>query len=211
MSFLTESDITPDQILKAEIGSLLKVNPAWFIGCGIALLILGLLALGAPVFLTLASTVLLGVCLIIGGVVQLVMGFAHSASYYLRYHAHRWESILTGTCLLIGGLLMCVQPVAGAIFVTAFLGALFIFSGIGQIFVAIHSRHAPGYAWVLFGGVITAFLGVVLFLNLNGASLQFLGFLIAMELLMLGFVALSYGLCLRGLHKKHGDDETYLL
>ncbi|QCE33147.1 hypothetical protein FAI41_05790 [Acetobacteraceae bacterium] len=210
MTLLNNSDAHAD-MLKAEIASMIKVNPNWFIGSGAVLCLLGLLALSSPVGLTLASTVFLGIFLILAGVAQLTVGFVHTAAYHLKPHHPRWESILTGACLLIGGLLMCVQPVDGAIFVTACLGALFIFSGIGQVFVAIHTRHAPGHLWVLVGGIVTTLLGVVLFLNLNGASLQFLGLLIALELLMLGFVALSYGLSLKSLRKQHAEDDTYLL
>lgn len=107
MPLINESHPQAEHILEAEIASLLKVNPAWFIGSGAVLIILGLLALSYPVGLTLASTVLLGIFLIIGGVAQLVMGFAHSAANYLGRHTPRWETILTGACLLIGGLLMC--------------------------------------------------------------------------------------------------------
>lgn len=53
----------------------LKKNWGWFLALGIALVVLGAIALGASVAMTIVSMVLLGWLLIIGGVLEGVHAF----------------------------------------------------------------------------------------------------------------------------------------
>jgi uncharacterized membrane protein HdeD (DUF308 family) len=57
-------------------GEQLKKRWMWFVGLGVVLIVLGVIALGASVFVTLASMLLIGWLLIFGGVLEVIHAFA---------------------------------------------------------------------------------------------------------------------------------------
>ena len=83
----------------------LRKNWGWVLALGIALIVLGTVALGAAVFTTVASVMLFGWLLIIAGVAEggtRLLCAARGSGFFL--------DLLTGVLYLVVGLMFIVQP-----------------------------------------------------------------------------------------------------
>ena len=93
----------------------LKKNWGWALALGIALIILGMIALGAAVATTVASVLLFGWLLIIGGALEVAHGFVRRAwsGFFL--------DVLTGVLYLVVGFMFIRNPVEAAATLTLML------------------------------------------------------------------------------------------
>lgn len=87
------------------------IEPHWkpFLWQGVLLILLGVLALLAPGYSTLAAEILLGWIMLGGGAIRL-LGAIHTR----RSPGARWQFI-SAALLLVLGLLLILQPLAGVI------------------------------------------------------------------------------------------------
>lgn len=182
-----------------EDESRLGLRPGWFIGMGIALIVLGIIACIDAFSVTLASTVVLGILLMAGGIIQLIQGIMH----FKTNKTARWVNLLMGIFVLFAGLVLCVEPIAGSQVLTAILAGFLVLGGFSRIFWAVGVRGQSPDWWVsaLSGGV-TLVVGCLLYWYLPWSGLFFLGTLIAVELLMAGISSLMFGLGLRRFQKE---------
>jgi uncharacterized membrane protein HdeD (DUF308 family) len=169
----------------------LRRHSGWFVALGIALIILGVIALAYDAFTTIASVLVFGWLLVIGGVVEIIHGF----------QTHRWGGfflhLLAGLLFLVAGLLFVVNPLAGALSLTLFLGAFFLVGGVFEIIGAVRLR-APHWRWAVLGGVITAVLGLMLWAQWPGSGLWFIGFAVGISMIFRGWAWVMLGMMARG-------------
>ncbi len=153
----------------------------WLLGVGILLSILGLLLIVAPVLGTLAIDLLVGWFLIIGGVAQLIHAFMEKA----------WRGflleLLSGILYTVVGVLLVLHPMEGAQALTIFLAAFLTIEGIVRIAMALRVRPGHGWGWLLFGGIITVILAILIWSQLPGAALWVIGLLVGINLLFTGW------------------------
>lgn len=172
------------------IGDALRRHSGWFLVLGIVLIILGVVALAYDVLTTVASVLVFGWLLLIGGIVEIVHGF----------QTHRWGGfflhLLGGLVFLLAGLLFIVNPLTAALTLTLFLGAFFLLGGIFEIIGALRLR-APHWGWQVLGGVITAVLGVLLWAQWPVSGLWFIGFAVGISLIFRGLSWLMLGMMAR--------------
>ncbi|MGH6916201.1 MAG: HdeD family acid-resistance protein [Geminicoccaceae bacterium] len=153
----------------------------WLLGLGILLSVLGLLLIAAPALGTLAIDLLVGWFLIIGGAAQLFHAFMEKA----------WRGflleLLSGVLYLVVGLLLVFYPLAGAQALTIFLAAFLTVEGIVRIALALRVRPAQGWGWLLFGGIVTVILGVLIWVQWPSSALWVIGLLVGINLLFTGW------------------------
>jgi len=113
----------------------LKRNWGWFLGLGIALVVLGTIALGASVATTIVSVLLFGWLLIIGGVLEGV-----HASWRERGWGGFFIDLLTGVLYVVVGFMMVASPAATALTLTLLIALFLMFGGIFRIVVALILR-----------------------------------------------------------------------
>lgn len=163
----------------------------WFVALGVVLLGLGVLAWLDVAIVTLASTVVIGTLLLVGGVFQVLHAFMNP----------RWRGfifgLLAGVLYVIGGLLIISEPVQGAILLTILLVAAIIVGGIVRIVLALRHREVRAWGIVLLSGVVSFVVGILLYANMPWPGLWLLGTLIAIELLIQGAGWLYFGIALR--------------
>jgi uncharacterized membrane protein HdeD (DUF308 family) len=163
----------------------------WFVALGIVLIVLGIIAWLDVVAVTLASTIVIGAILLIGGAFQIFHSFM----------AKQWRSfifgLLSGVLYFIGGLLIMNEPVQGAVVLTLLLAAAIIVGGIVRIVLALRHRELRAWGVVLLSGLVSLAVGCLLFTSLPWSGLWVLGTLIAVELLLQGAGWLSFGIALR--------------
>jgi len=165
--------------------------PAWTLGLGAALSILGLLALAAP---WAASTVIDYVCagtLIAAGVSQLGMT---AATWTWRGF---WLTLLCGVLSIVAGTAMLAIPVEGIHALVTFLGLVILFEAAAKLAAAFSAPPGFPWGWILFDGIVTALLGGILLTSPAAQAGVYLGVLIGINLLSSGISFLAAGLWLR--------------
>lgn len=158
----------------------------WFTGLGALFVILGLIALAAAAFTTLATVLLLGVLLLAAGVAQIAHALATSRARGL--HA------VAGVVYTIAGGLIVIDPVGGAIGLTLLLGVFFLLGGLLRLLLAFQVRPSPRWGWVLLGGIVTILLGVLILSQWPSSAFWIIGLIVGLELLFSGVTLLSLGL-----------------
>lgn len=163
----------------------------WLVGFGILSTLFGVIALGSQVFLTIASVLLFGVLLAIGGGLQLFDAF--------KYHG--WKSTFLHAAIaliyLLTGVVMIADPAGAAIALTLFLGMALIIAGALRMIIAWQHQGLPGWKWAMGGGGVSALLGASILLGWPVSGLWVIGLVIAVELLINGWTAIFLGLAAR--------------
>jgi len=147
------------------------------------LLILGTLAILAPVVASVAATVFFGWLLLISGIVGLITTFR------ARQAPGFWWSLASALLGIIAGGLLLVWPVQGTLSLTAVLIAFLLIEGVVSIMYALEHRNALSgrWGWVLASGALDVLLGLLLLFGLPGTALWALGLLIGINMLFGGW------------------------
>ncbi len=163
----------------------------WLLALGVLLSALGLLLIAAPALGTLAIDLLVGWFLIIGGIAQLIHAFMEKA----------WRGFLlemaSGALYLVVGILLVFYPIAGAQALTIFLAAFLLVEGIVRIAMALRLRRAQGWGWLLFGGIATVILALLIWMQWPASALWVLGLLVGINLLFTGWSLTMMAIAMR--------------
>ena len=162
----------------------------WFIALGIVLVLLGMIALGASVVVTLASVLLFGVLFIISSIFQAIQAFQTRQSKGFFLH------LLAGLFDLVVGVLLVTHPTVGALTLTLLLAAFFLVGGLFRIVAAL-SLHFPHWGWALLGGVISILLGLLLWMEWPESGLWFIGMCIGIDMIFHGWGWIMLALAVR--------------
>ncbi len=163
----------------------------WFVALGVILIAIGIFAWIEVVATTLAGVILLGAAMVVGGVFQIIHSFAVRGWSGFLLH------ILMGVLYIIGGLLIMAEPVRGAVIVTVFVAVCLAIAGIMRMVLAVQHRELTGWWLMLFSGLITLLIGLLLYATLPWSGLWVIGTLIAVELVVQGITWVQFGLMLR--------------
>jgi uncharacterized membrane protein HdeD (DUF308 family) len=159
------------------------IDPKRMTTYGVIAIILGILAMVAPVITGLSIALLLGILVLVGGVVRLVWAFqAGSVGEGLL------KFLLAGLTLICG-LLMVVNPLFASGFLTIVLSLYFIVDGVSEIAVGVGTRRG----WFIFAGVVSILLGVLLWMQFPLSGAWALGILLGIKLLFIGLIMLMGG------------------
>jgi uncharacterized membrane protein HdeD (DUF308 family) len=88
-----------------------------------------------------------------------------SARLKKAMHDHWNLFLVEGIILTLLGIAAIVVPPLGGLFVTVFLGWLFLIAGIVGIIATLRARKAPGFGWSLLSGIVAVIAGGVLLWN----------------------------------------------
>ncbi len=169
----------------------LRRNWGWFLVLGIALIVLGMLALGVCTVLTTLLTVLfLGWLLLVEGVLHAVIAF------WAREWSGFFLHFLAGLLSVIVGLLMLTRPERAALALTLLLAIFFLVSGVFWIISALMLRY-PSWGWTLLSGAVNLLLGLVIWSALREDALQIIGILVGVNMLFNGWSYVAFALALR--------------
>jgi len=170
-----------------NVTSALRQFSTMFLIEGIVLVILGLLAVALPQIATIAVTVLLGWLFLISGVVGL------ATSFMARGAPGFWWALLSALVAIAAGVILVASPIQGALSLTFVLIALFLVQGIATVMYAIEHRRELSSRWglMLFSGVITLALAVMIIAGLPGTAGWALGLLAGIDMVFGGFALIA--------------------
>jgi uncharacterized membrane protein HdeD (DUF308 family) len=163
----------------------------WSILCGVALIVLGVLAVGSPALAAVAVNAVISWLIVLAGVVHLSLAFyAHKAGSVL------WK-LLVGLAYVFFGVYLIAHPALGVVSLTLVLASLFLVEGIFDIALFFQMRAIGGAAWILADGIITLALGLMIYLQWPSSSNWAIGTLVGVSLIVSGVTRLMLSLAVR--------------
>lgn len=155
---------------------------------GIGMIILGILAMGAPIVTGVAVGILVGVLIIAGGLAQAVYAFK----------AKSWGSgtvgVLLGGLSVLCGILMLGHPLFGLAFLTLLLAAYFVVDGIFEIAFAFRLKPLQGWGWTLISGIVSLLLGILIWRQWPLSGVWAVGLLVGINILFSGWSLVALGM-----------------
>jgi len=150
---------------------------------GLALVVLGCLAVLVPTVASLAATVVFGWILLISGIMGLI-----STIQARQAPGFGW-SLVSAIIGIAAGLVLLTMPIQGTLSLTAVLIAFLVVEGVASILYALeHRKGLSGrWAWMLISGLIDIGLGVILLSGLPGTATWALGLLLGINLIFGGW------------------------
>jgi uncharacterized membrane protein HdeD (DUF308 family) len=185
--------------LPSSLAAAVQRHWALFLFEGIALVILGILAVLAPVVASVAATVFFGWILLLSGIIGLITTLRAR-----RAPGFGWALLSALLGIVAGGLLLW-WPLQGTLSLTAVLIAFLLIEGVASIMYALEHRSGLSgrWGWMLGSGILDLILGAVLLLGLPGTALWALGLLVGINLLFGG-----WALILMALHARAAGRAT---
>ena len=173
-----------------SLGGAVRRHWVLFLCEGILLVVLGILALLAPVMASVAATVFFGWILFLSGLLGLI------STIRARRAPGVWWSLVSALIVLAAGVLLLGWPVLGALSLTAVLIAFLFAEGIVSIMYALEHRNALSgrWGWMLASGIIDVTLAVLLILGLPGTALWALGLILGINLIFGGWALIFMAL-----------------
>ncbi|MGI5862773.1 MAG: HdeD family acid-resistance protein [Myxococcales bacterium] len=157
---------------------------------GMAITLLGVLAFIAARITSLATILVFGALLAIGGIVEIVEGFWHRKTGHLVLH------VLSGVLAAVVGGILLFRPVAGLTAVGLLLGGFFLASGLFRGITAVADRYER-WGFDLAYGLLAIGLGIVVFAGWPLTSLWLVGALVGAELVIRGVAIMGVALTVR--------------
>ena len=164
-----------------------RQHRGWFYALGAAFIVLGALAILLPFAASLVSTLVIGCLMMIGGIFQGVHAIQNRG-----WGGSVWAFVSAVLQVVVGALVIAF-PVAGTLTLTLLLALFFVAQGIFKIVRALQHRRMPAWGWLLFDGVLSLGLGVLIGLGWPSTAVWALGLLVGIDLVMGGTSMLLIG------------------
>jgi len=186
MSVSNEVDLSA--IRDTVLGDL-KTKWGWLLALGISLIVLGTLGLWMSFAMTLATVIMFGALLAVGGAFQLLNAFQLKGWKSVLWH------VLIALLYIAAGIIIFTDPVFASLSLTIALAWILIAVGVLRIFMAFQLRAVKGWFWPLVSGLISIALGVMILAQWPTSGFWVIGLFVAIEMVFNGwssvFVALA--------------------
>ncbi len=151
------------------------------ISLGIVMILAGIAAILFPFFSSLGVVWMVAIMLIIASIAQAISAFSFP----------KWGGailvLIIAALWLIGGLYLLTSPLEGVFILTVVVAAIFVVEGGIKTVLSYQMRPLAGWGWLLFDGVISVILGVMLWSQLPFSALWALGTLAGISIMISGW------------------------
>ena len=162
----------------------------WLLAFGVALVVLGIAAIGRAVTATVATMLFFGWLLLLACGIEVAQAIL--VGHWAGFFHHLLAAILFG---VVGGLLVG-RPLLSAEALTIVMATFFLIGGlfqaIGSIVVGL-----PGWGWQLLDGLVTFVLGVLVYRQWPVSGLWVIGLFVGIDLIFYGAAWIAFALQLR--------------
>ena len=165
----------------------IKENAKLAVVSGAILIVAGTFAVMSPLVAGQFITILVGVSLVFGGVGQCFLALKAGA------FGRALLTFLVGALMVAAGSFMMTQPVAGLASITLLLVAYLIAAGLGELIMSLQLRPADGWGWMLFNGIITLLLGMMLWRQFPLSGAWAIGVLFGIKMIFSGWALVFIG------------------
>jgi uncharacterized membrane protein HdeD (DUF308 family) len=158
---------------------------------GVLLVLFGIFAIAEPFLAAVALNVFVAWLLILAGVVHIAVGFhSHSGT------SLGWKLLIGVAYIFIGGYLL-FHPLLGVASLTLLLAILFLLEGVLDVILWWKMRSTNGAIWFLIDGIVTLFLGGLIYAHWPSSSVWALGTLVGVSMIMSGVARIMLSLSVR--------------
>lgn len=178
------------------IDAVITRGRGWMIALGIVTIIVGTAAIMFPLFSSLGVAIIVGFTLVIAGIAQIIAAFS-----YPRWGI-RLLTLVIGLLCLATGVYLLMNPLEGIFALTIIIAAVFIIEGVMKSIYSFRLRPRSGWGWLLFNGIISVLLGIMLWAQFPFSALWALGVLIGLNILISGWTMVVLGISIRSIMGK---------
>jgi uncharacterized membrane protein HdeD (DUF308 family) len=173
------------------IPELVNKSISWSIFLSVLLILAGLCALLVPFISGLGITLFIGWAMLLSGVFHLIFAFkTHTTGSVL------WE-LLLGAVYIGSGLYLIFHPLSGLVSLTFLLIIYLVFESILEFIHAYQVRPRTGSGWLIFDGIITLLLAVMIWRSWPFSTVWAIGTLVGISMLFSGISRLMLSLAAR--------------
>jgi len=174
----------------AVLGSVKRAS-GWSIVLGILMILAGIIAMFAPWEAGLVITLVVGWSAIFNGFAQIVFAFRTHGGLHIALE------VILGIIYIIAGIYLLMHPGLGLLAMTLFLAAFLLVYGIFALVLGFKMRPRSGSGWVLFDGIVTILLGILIWAHWPINSGWVVGTLFGISIFISGVTRLMMSLALR--------------
>jgi uncharacterized membrane protein HdeD (DUF308 family) len=158
---------------------------------GVSLIALGMLAVASPMVAAVAVNVLIAWLVVLAGILHIVVAF-HSR----EAGSVIWR-LLVGIAYVCLGAYLIARPALGVASLTLLLASLFLVEGVFNIILFFRAPAILRSSWILFDGIVTLLLGLMIYLQWPSSSAWAIGTLVGVSLIFSGVTRVMVSLAVR--------------
>lgn len=152
---------------------------------GLLLAMLGVFCVMAPMFSGIAVTVMIGVLLLAGGIVQAIFAFQS------KTFGEGAMGFLIGGLSVVAAVIILASPAEGLGVLTIVLTAYFVVSGVTDIILSFKVPVGEGKGWMLFNGIVAILLAALIIAQWPVSGLWAVGLVVGLRLMLYGVVLMA--------------------
>jgi uncharacterized membrane protein HdeD (DUF308 family) len=168
----------------------------WSIGLSVLMIVAGILAIASPLAAGVAVNLLVAWLLVLSGCAHLVFAWQRrSAGGFL------WE-LLVGVLYNFIGVYLLMRPLEGLASLTIALAIYLFLEAILEFVLGVTLRPLSGSSWLLFDGIVTLILAVMIWRTWPSSAGWTIGTLVGISMLFSGTSRLAISLAARSVATK---------
>ena len=173
-----------------------KKSVRWSIALSVLMIVAGMLAIASPLAAGLAVNIIVAWLLVFSGGIHLVFAW-----YRPSTGGFLWE-LLLGFVYICIGVYLVMRPVTGLESLTLALAIYLFLEAILEFVLGFTLRPLPGSGWLLFDGVVTLILAVMIWRTWPSSTGWVIGTLVGISMLFSGRARLAISLTARNVTSK---------
>jgi uncharacterized membrane protein HdeD (DUF308 family) len=177
----------------SSLRTIAKESVGWSIGLSVLMILAGVLAIVMPPVAGIAVLVVVAWLLMFSGVAHVVF------AWHTRTAGGMVWELLLGILYILVGIYALLHPVAGLASLTLFLAIYLFVEGVLELVLSFRLRPMPGSNWLLFDGIITLILAILIWRSWPSSTEWVIGTLVGISMLFSGASRLSLSLAARRL------------
>jgi uncharacterized membrane protein HdeD (DUF308 family) len=169
----------------------LSKSRGWLIIGGILSIFVGFSAMGSPLLFSFVIARFLGLFALVSGIISLVLAILG------KHKGHRVMEAFLGLIRIAAGIVLLNCLHSSVVIITLIFAIYLVAEGLSMAVTAFRMQGTPGWGWMLFSGLISIILGVMVYRRWPSDSAAVLGLFFGISLLFNGASLLALGLSAR--------------
>jgi uncharacterized membrane protein HdeD (DUF308 family) len=171
-----------------SLSALSPKSISWSIALSLLLIVAGIFAILVPPVSGIAVTLIFAWAMIFSGITHFVFAFkTHTTGGVI------WE-LLVGAVYLATGVYLLLHPLDALIALTLILALYLFFEGVVETIQSFQLRPRHGANWLLFDGIVTLILAVMIWRSWPASTVWVVGTLVGISMIFSGFSRLMLSL-----------------